>query len=111
LFGARATGKTALLRAEFGGPDTLWLDLLDPRIEARLSEKPGEISELIEAHRGKLAWVVIDEVQKAPKLLDVVHQEIEACKIKFALTGSSARNLKKGGANLLAGRAIVNYLF
>jgi len=61
--------------------------------------------------KSKPEWVVIDEVQKAPKLLDVVHSEIEKRKIKFALTGSSARKLKKGGANLLAGRAFVNYLY
>ena len=56
-------------------------------------------------------WVVIDEVQKLPALLDVAHQHIEASPLRFALTGSSARKLKHGGANLLAGRAFVYRLF
>ena len=56
-------------------------------------------------------WVIIDEVQKIPELLDVVHRLIEDKKIKFGLTGSSARKLKHGGANLLAGRAFVYNLF
>ena len=56
-------------------------------------------------------WVIIDEVQKIPELLDVVHRLIEAKKIKFGLTGSSARKLKHGGPNLLAGRAFVYNLF
>lgn len=54
---------------------------------------------------------MIDEIQKVPKLLDVVHQQIESSRFKFALLGSSARKLKRGGANLLAGRAFVNHLY
>lgn len=57
------------------------------------------------------SWIVIDEVQKAPKLLDLVQKLIEEQKLNFALSGSSARKLKRGGANLLAGRAFVQYLF
>jgi predicted AAA+ superfamily ATPase len=56
-------------------------------------------------------WVIIDEVQKIPKLLDIVHLEIERRNTKFALTGSSARKLKRGAANLLAGRAFVYQLY
>ena len=56
-------------------------------------------------------WIVIDEVQKVPRLLDVAHNLIEDSEIKFALTGSSSRKLKRGGANLLAGRAFVYNLF
>lgn len=56
------------------------------------------------------AWVLIDEVQRAPRLLDIVHREIEATGQKFALTGSSARKFKRGAANLLAGRALVKHL-
>lgn len=55
----------------------------------------------------KKGWVIIDEVQKIPKLLDLVHKSIETYKTKFILTGSSARKLKRGGANLLAGRAFL----
>lgn len=56
-------------------------------------------------------WVVIDEVQKIPKLLDAVHRQMEAKGLLFALTGSSSRKLKTGGANLLAGRAVVYNLY
>ncbi len=72
---------------------------------------PNTFAERISAQQGKIDWVVIDEVQKAPKLLDLVHLFIESSSLKFALTGSSARKLKKGSANLLAGRAFVNHLF
>ncbi len=58
-----------------------------------------------------MEWVIIDEIQKIPKLLDLVHQQIESSRLKFALSGSSARKLKYGGANLLAGRAFVRRLF
>ncbi len=58
----------------------------------------------------KPQWVFIDEVQKVPKLLDVVHKSIEELKVKFILTGSSARKLKRGGANLLAGRVFLYFL-
>lgn len=87
------------------------MDLLDPKIEERLVDHPDQLSHMISARSNLPEWVVIDEVQKSPKLLDVVHMEIESRKIKFALTGSSARKLKRGGANLLAGRAFLNYLF
>jgi predicted AAA+ superfamily ATPase len=56
-------------------------------------------------------WVIIDEVQKLPILLDLVHQQIESSRFQFALTGSSARKLKRGAANLLAGRAFIYHLF
>jgi hypothetical protein len=59
----------------------------------------------------KKSWVVIDEVQKIPQLLDVVHALIEKRKIHFALTGSSSRKIKRSGANLLAGRALIHTLF
>lgn len=58
-----------------------------------------------------LDWVFIDEVQKVPKILDVVHKSIEELKTKFILTGSSSRKLKRDGANLLAGRAFLYPLY
>ena len=109
LFGARATGKTFLLRELFPKNQTTWIDLLRGETELRFGENPDALSEVISAAPG--GWVVIDEVQKVPKLLDVVHREIEDRRVKFALTGSSARKLKRGGANLLAGRAFVYHLF
>jgi len=111
LFGARGTGKSTLLRTFLPPRKALWLDLLAPDQEAFFAEAPQRLSQRISAMKTKPEWVVIDEVQKIPKLLDVVHAEIEQRKIKFALTGSSARRLKRGGVNLLAGRAFVNHLF
>lgn len=109
LFGARGTGKSTLLRQHFSGTDALWLDLLDPELESLLSRDPSSLAS--RWRRSKTKWIVIDEVQKVPKLLDVVHSMIEKEKVKFALTGSSARKLKRGQANLLAGRAWSLYLY
>jgi predicted AAA+ superfamily ATPase len=69
------------------------------------------LAEQIAARPDPSGWVVIDEVQKVPKLLDVVHSLIESDGTRFALTGSSARKLKRGAVNLLAGRAFVYHLF
>ena len=88
LFGARATGKTALLKSRFSN-NSLWIDMLNPSMEERLLDHPAQLSEMITAFKGTPEWIVIDEIQKAPKLLDVVHLEIESRKLKFALTGSS----------------------
>jgi predicted AAA+ superfamily ATPase len=111
LFGARGTGKSTFLKTYFLGENVLWFDLLDPEMEDLLERHPKALVEQVAAKKGDLEWVVIDEVQKVPKLLNLVHQLIETSPVKFALTGSSARKLKRGSANLLAGRAFVNYLF
>jgi predicted AAA+ superfamily ATPase len=78
-------------------------DLLDPATEALLNSNPRAILDIWSAD--KKEWIVIDEIQKQPKLLDVVHQGIYKHQIKFALTGSSARKLRRGASNLLGGRA------
>jgi predicted AAA+ superfamily ATPase len=104
LFGARGTGKTTLLNHVFT-KNTLKIDLLDANFEEKLEQEPRTLLTLIDAQKN-LEWVLIDEIQKVPKLLDVVHQLSSNKKIKFVLTGSSARKLKRGNANLLAGRAI-----
>ena len=109
LFGARGTGKTYWLNKMFPESRALWVNLLKGQTELFFAEDPDRLSEVIT--KSKLDWVVIDEIQKLPKLLDIVHHEIESRSIKFALTGSSARKLKRGGANLLAGRAFVYNLF
>ena len=113
LFGARGTGKTTLLRQYFKNQKTIWIDLLDPEEESQLQIRPKSLSERLVFHtrEKKIKWVVIDEIQKAPALLDVIHQEIEKKRFLFALTGSSARKLKRGGANLLAGRAFERRLY
>ncbi len=103
LFGPRGSGKSTLLEALFSDKAPLWIDLLDQRLEFELSTNPDSLLELWAAKKPK--WIVIDEIQKLPRLLEVVHRGIEKFRIHFALTGSSARKLKRGGANLLAGRA------
>lgn len=110
LFGARGTGKTTLLKSAFPTPSTMWVNLLDPAEEDLFARRPQELSQRIQAVPD-CRWVVIDEVQKAPQLLNVVHDLIESKGVKFALTGSSARRLKQRGVNLLAGRAFTNHLF
>lgn len=110
LFGARATGKSTLLSQFFPKDQVTWINLLDPQLEEEFLLHPESLKKVAnEIHGGE--WIVIDEVQKVPKLLDVVHQLIFEKKFKFALTGSSARKLKRGAANLLAGRAFVFHLF
>jgi len=111
LFGARGTGKSTFLRQYFLEEKPLWLDLLDPEQEDRYARRPADLAEQIHAMSPAPTWVVIDEAQKAPRLLDVVHSEIERGAVKFALTGSSARQLKRHNTNLLAGRASVYHLF
>ena len=111
LFGPRGSGKTTLLRALFEGAQCIWIDLLDPKVADSYLLSPETLSAEIKATTRDIEWVVIDEIQKIPALLDVVHQLIETTDLKFALTGSSARKLKRGGANLLAGRAFVYHLY
>jgi len=111
LFGARGCGKSTLLDADFQQETTLFISLLDPVVEDRFSRNPGELKAIIEALPKNITHVVIDEIQKLPRLLDVVHELIEKTSLYFLLTGSSARKLKYGGANLLAGRAFVYHLY
>ncbi|MCB0341239.1 MAG: ATP-binding protein [Pseudobdellovibrionaceae bacterium] len=110
LFGARGTGKTSLLQQEFvGHPGVLYIDLLKPSKEDLYRLYPETLAHQIEAET--FEWVIVDEIQKLPKLLDLVHHAIVNKRQKFILTGSSARKLKRGAANLLAGRASVYHLY
>jgi predicted AAA+ superfamily ATPase len=111
LFGPRGSGKTHFLKTHFAGSKVLYLDLLDPETFQTLSLRPKSLIDRLEELPRIVRWVVLDEVQKIPSLLDIVHQQIEIGRYKFALTGSSARKLKHGGANLLAGRAFVYHLY
>lgn len=113
LFGPRGTGKSALLEALYKFDRNLYINLLDPMEEARFTRNPNELIQLVESMASTQKYVIIDEVQKIPSLLDIVHLLIENKKSKkiFILTGSSARKLKLGGANLLAGRAFVYHLY
>lgn len=108
LFGPRATGKSTLVRQQLSGSATI-IDLLDSRIFLRLSSAPYDLESLIDA--GDHALVVIDEIQRIPELLNEVHRLIEGREIRFLLTGSSARKLRRGQANLLAGRVWEARLF
>ncbi|PWU12623.1 MAG: ATPase [Bdellovibrio sp.] len=110
LFGARGCGKTTLLQELFPSRSTLWIDLLKADDEDRFRRDPDQLSFLIGSQKPQR--VVLDEIQKIPKLLDIVHREIERNRgLQFVLTGSSARKLKRGAANLLAGRAFEYFLF
>src|SRR5439155_22645190 len=81
-----------------------YFDLLDSDVYTELLAAPSRLdSKIPPGHRG---WVIIDEIQKVPALLDEVHRLIERRRLKFALTGSSARKLRRSGVNLLAGRAL-----
>ena len=110
LFGARGVGKSTLIEAKYKPQKTLWLDLLLFEEEEKFSKNPDELLSFVRANSYKR--VVIDEVQKVPKLLDIVQRIMrERPEIQFILTGSSARKLKKGSGNLLAGRAFQYQLY
>jgi predicted AAA+ superfamily ATPase len=114
VFGARATGKSTLVRSLLGSEKTWTIDLLNAEQEDHFSRQPQALEIEALARAADIDWIFIDEVQKIPKLLDIVHSLTENIKTKhlrFALSGSSARKLKLAGANLLAGRAFVNELF
>lgn len=111
LFGPRATGKTTLLKTLPWFESALYINLLKAQEENRFARNPDELSAIVEALPPTIRHIIIDEVQKLPKLLDIVHDLIETTNKKFVLTGSSARKLKHGGANLLAGRAFVYHLY
>lgn len=103
LFGPRGTGKSTWLKQVL--PGALRLDLLDMSLFLDLSREP-HLLEAIVGNRPEKSWVVLDEIQKIPALLDEVHRLMESKRWRFALCGSSARKLRRGGANLLAGRAL-----
>ena len=113
LLGPRATGKSFLIREQLRDKAFV-IDLLKSDVWLRLSSRPQDLETMINhylrSHPQK-PWVVIDEVQKIPHLLDEVHRLIEEKNLRFLLTGSSVRKLKAGQANLLAGRAWQAELF
>lgn len=107
LFGPRGVGKTTILKQLPWYKNSLYINLLLSTEERYYSRNPDRLIEIVNALPQTSTHVIIDEVQKLPKLLDIVHELIETTNKKFILTGSSARKLKHGGANLLAGRAFV----
>ena len=104
LLGPRGTGKTTWLRHRL--PDALFLDLLEPALHRSLIARPERLRELLAGAPGKNT-IVIDEIQRIPELLTVIHAILEeGSPPRFVLTGSSARKLRRGGVDLLAGRAV-----
>ena len=108
ILGPRGSGKSTLIKQRYS-QNCLYIDLLDPQIEDRYRLNPALLKQEL-AGQPQVKRVIIDEVQKLPRILDSVHQLMEEKNIQFILSGSSARKLKRGGANLLAGRAFVFYL-
>ena len=104
LFGPRGTGKSRWIAARFADAAASF-DLLDETVRVELLSDPGALARKLEPLRPG-DWVVIDEVQRAPVLLNTVHRYIEKRRLRFVLCGSSARQLRRRGVNLLAGRAV-----
>jgi len=108
LFGPRGTGKSTWLKKHY--PDAFFIDLIDPQTFRLFLSAPERLRQIILENPQKKT-IVIDEVQKIPKILNVVHSMIEEKRgLQFILTGSSARKLKKHGVNLLGGRALLKYM-
>lgn len=108
LFGPRGTGKTTWLREHFKSEGTVTIDLLNGDLYTELLARPHRLETLVGA--GNSSWVVLDEIQRIPALLHEVHRLIEDRGLRFAMTGSSARSLRKKGVNLLAGRALTFHM-
>lgn len=107
LFGPRGTGKTTWLKIRF--PNALYFDLLDSEVYNDLLARPNRLAQMIPDSWKD--WVIVDEVQRVSALLHEVHRLIETRHLTFALTGSSARKLKKKDVNLLAGRALTSFMY
>lgn len=108
LFGARQTGKSTLLKERF--PKAIYIDLLKSDVRNRFKQHPEEFRESLLRYPPK-TLVIVDEIQKVPDLLDEVHWLMVEKGLWFILSGSSARKIKKSGANNLGGRAIPETLF
>ena len=110
IFGARGTGKSTYLEMQFDEPKYT-INLLEEGPFTRYATNTDLLRTDLKSAGIKNEWVVIDEIQKVPKILDAVHHLIEREKYKFILTGSSARKLKRQSADLLAGRAFSYNLY
>ncbi len=107
LFGPRGTGKSTWLKTHY--PDGHFIDLLNPSELRHFQARPERLEEVVQATDSKT--IILDEIQKIPEILTVVHRLIEQKQgWQFVLTGSSARKLKRAGVDLLAGRAVVRYM-
>lgn len=108
LFGARQTGKSTLLKERFKG--AIYYDLLNPNVRRAFKLNPNALWEALQ-DKPAGTLVIVDEIQKIPELLDVVHSLMVDRGLFFILSGSSARKLKRSGANTLGGRAIPGTLY
>ncbi len=108
LFGARQVGKSTLLRERF--PKAIYVDLLDPDTRKRFRRRAMDFYEMLVKYPPK-TLVIVDEIQKLPELLDVVHKLMVENGLHFILSGSSARKIKKAGVNQLGGRANEEHLY
>lgn len=104
------------MHACFKKEDTIFIDLLDLEQENLFLRDPERLGRMVDELPQSCKRIVIDEIQKVPRLLDVIHRKLEERKrkgtpLQFIMTGSSARKLKRGAPNLLAGRAFVYHLF
>jgi predicted AAA+ superfamily ATPase len=108
LLGVRGVGKSTWVQAML--PQAKRFDLLDTGLYHDLLREPSTFAMMLDGAKPQ-SWVVVDEVQRLPGLLDEVHRFIESRRLRFALLGSSARKLRTGGTNLLAGRALHKTLF
>jgi predicted AAA+ superfamily ATPase len=107
LMGPRGSGKSTWLRATF--PEAHVVDLLSEETYQRLLTSPRVFADELRAVPSE-KWVIIDEVQRLPNLLNEVHRFIEEKRLRFVLCGSSARKLNRAGVNLLAGRALHRFM-
>ena len=104
IFGPRGTGKSTWLSMRYRN-NSLYIDLLSPDVFRNFSARPERLEHLISGNP-EARYIIIDEIQKIPELLNVVHKVIENNRnVRFILTGSSSRKLKRGGTDLLSGRA------
>ena len=102
LFGARQTGKSTALKAQF--KDATYIDLLEGNTRRRFQSNPSLLYELLK-NKSENDIVIIDEIPEVPELLNEVHRLIVDCNLQFVLCGSSARKLRRKGCNTLGGRA------
>lgn len=110
MLGPRATGKSTWLKTDFVD-SFLHINLLRNDVYFPLIADLSTFRKLVLAQAPQKTWIIVDEIQRIPELLNDIHSLMEECDYQFALSGSSARKLKRGHANLLAGRALVKHLY